>query len=171
MKLTIQRGIRRVALVVGLAGAVAGGFLAWPTAEQIRGLHQRAVIVQKIIRRLREAQPPPKGAILYYSAQRDKIDRGVIPDDASLAGPPETVSVYVNQDDVDKVIVYRRTGLISSVTLKNGETLADAPLEPAWHTYLFPLFAPLAGFLLPWGVIRLLAWTISGFIAKAAETN
>jgi len=71
-------------------------------------------------------------------------------------------TVLIRRWDGTKAIA-NSAGKIFSITLPTGEVIPETP-APGWSKYAGALaFAPL-GFLIPWGLVRLLAWTVAGFL-------
>lgn len=55
---------------------------------------------------------------------------------------------------------------VASIETVDGDTLSPTPAPAAWEYLLVVLF-PVAGFVIPWGVVRAIGWVGAGFVASA----
>lgn len=53
---------------------------------------------------------------------------------------------------------------VASIETEDGQTFYPTPAPAAWEYLLIVLF-PVAGFVIPWGVIRAMGWVGAGFVA------
>ena len=96
-----------------------------------------------------------------------EIDAASKSDDCKLFDPVYAAGlavVSVNLGGIRRVIV-DRAGDASSIELSSGETVQRAE-APRVRAYLILLLYPVLGFLLPWGIVRVLTWVGSGFVAQ-----
>ena len=77
------------------------------------------------------------------------------------------VRMPVDWQDIDQVIADPNRKIVS-IRMRTDEVLRDTPTPSAAQYSRALAFAPL-GFLIPWGFVRLLAWTIAGFLRPADE--
>jgi hypothetical protein len=67
----------------------------------------------------------------------------------------------------DKDHVWNDASGIYSIETDDGQTLYPTPAPAAWEYLLVVLF-PLAGFVIPWGVVRAIGWVLSGFAERTS---
>ena len=65
-------------------------------------------------------------------------------------------------------IHYDVGGAVTSLDLNSGEKITEPASPLSLRMLIVPLFFPLAGFLLPWGFMKCLAWVAVGFTAPKA---
>jgi hypothetical protein len=73
----------------------------------------------------------------------------------------ESMVVSVNLEGV-KDVTFDKNGIVSSVELSTGEMIGRAD-PPALRAYAAVLVYPIVGFLIPWGVIKIITWIGIGF--------
>jgi hypothetical protein len=54
---------------------------------------------------------------------------------------------------------------VASIETDDGQTLYPTAAPSAW-LYLLIALLPLFGFIIPWGVVRVIGWTLAGFVAS-----
>ena len=54
---------------------------------------------------------------------------------------------------------------VASIETEDGQTLYPTAAPSAW-LYLLIALLPLFGFIIPWGVVRAIGWTLAGFVAS-----
>ncbi len=147
--MNLREGTRRLALLLGVVGAILCGVLSWTQLQSTmrqRADHQRfeQLANSSVIR----------GAI--FAAQH-----GLSPDRdngrvASFDLPPQ-ISFGMRS------VNFRDPGFeIQSLDMEDGQTLYPTPAPSAWLYLLIALF-PILGFFIPWGAIRAIGWVGSGF--------
>ena len=149
--MNLREGTRRLALLLGVVGAIVGGFVSY--LELQTALEQRA-------RHNKFEQLANSDAV-----QRDRKD--------FLAGwvsiDPKTGERIPWDQQVDKggimTIHWTKDNEIESIETKN-EYLYPTPAPDAWE-YLLAAFLPVFGFLIPWSVIRAIGWVGAGFVASS----
>jgi hypothetical protein len=143
--MNFKEGMRRVGLVLGICGAVVGGFFAFMTVapawteyqETLQFEHQ---LQTRIIREIVEA------------IQKDKETAGKI--------------IQLKMDGVEKVHV-DKSGEIITIELMNGKELNRRSRKISLVELLgTATILPSVGFLVPWATIRLLMWIVGGFTKK-----
>jgi hypothetical protein len=74
------------------------------------------------------------------------------------------------QSEVDKggikIIHWTKDYGVQSIETEDGQTLYPTPAPSAWLYLLVALF-PILGFLIPWGIVRAIAWMVAGFVQPA----
>jgi hypothetical protein len=155
--------MRRVAILAGLIGLAIGSSISYFQLEQLaraRARHDRfqAFVASPAMARLREwvvaerRKPCSFGCDDHFIFTSDSFKQHMGPVDL----PPEWKVIEEIEMDT--------AGEIVSIKLRTDEVIKETP-APSWSKYAGALaFAPL-GFLIPWGFVRLLAWTVAGFLS------
>ena len=184
--MNLREGTRRLALLFGVVGAIAGGFFSYLTLQP--ALDQRAshnkfeqlansdVVQQK--RKVLQTQidlsaglvpsppigasggPPPGSIIKPIGPQQAS---GVQPN----AGVQFDMSTFIPIPSVVmkggiKTINWSQDYRVVSIETEDGQTLYPTPAPSAWTYLLIGLF-PILGFFIPWGAIRAIVWVAAGF--------
>jgi hypothetical protein len=97
----------------------------------------------------------------------DKPTPGFLPEKPAA---PLTVifeePLEVKTDRIEEVEV-NQTGGVIRLKLENGNMVENTPV-PATASYVEVALIPLVGFLIPWGVIRLITWIALGFLRNSS---
>jgi len=149
----LKEGTRRLALLLGVAGAIGGSFLSYLEFQEIasqRARHNRfeQLATLDAIRHLRTNHQNSSDPYEAYV-------KSVMP---GCCGIKEVVW------DTDHV--WNDASGIYAIAMDDGETLSPTAAPAAWQ-YLFVAFAPVVGFLIPWGVVRAIGWMLAGFVAPS----
>src|ERR1700693_4967453 len=142
--MNFQEGMRRVGLTVGALGALGVAYAAfWPFSELAAQRHRQAEF--KSLLKL------PITRKISLDIAKSKVANAVI----DVQGHPEGIS-QIRTDT---------KGEIDSFTMEDGRavTISEAP---SWFWYLLYPIIVAAGFLLPWGGVRLVTWIVSGFVGS-----
>lgn len=190
--MNVRQGMKRLALFAGVLGAIAGGIVTFVFLSDV--LEQRARhhaferlansdIVQHQ-RKLLQADPyAPNGghAVTEWDAQGNPIQQpggptapassnsdpwAVVKEErsdpfASIAKPLPT---EVDKDGI-KAINWTHNLGIESIDTEDGQTLYPQRSPGIWAC-LVPLFFPVLGFFVPWGLVSAVAWVGAGFAEK-----
>jgi hypothetical protein len=200
------RGMRRLAVLTGIIGLVAGSSIAYFQFEElarVRAQHDRfeTLLAARAMAPFVKTAAAVRHELSSRTGARleDRVKRVTAAMDQaktnglglkfdpgenswwSLTEIPETLPPGEFREPVDYQLLYRSaivlpgqyettamvdsSGKIISVRLSGGggEVISDSP-TPNWSKYAGALaFAPL-GFLIPWGCVRLIAWTVAGFL-------
>jgi hypothetical protein len=145
--MNLHEGTRRLALLLGVAGVIVGGFASYDYLQT--SLNQRArhnkfeqLATSDVIQQERKTQAgwdvidPKTGERTQWEQQ---MDRGGI-----------------------KTILWTKDHEIESIETEDGQTLFPTPAPAAWEYLLVVLF-PVLGFFIPWGSIRAIGWVVTGF--------
>jgi hypothetical protein len=165
--LNLKEGTRRLALLLGVAGAILGGFASYLELQTVlsqRTDHIRleqlanSDVVQHARRSIEisesGASQNPAPAKFDWSAVE------VCPLDASdNAG----CTTDVARGDI-KTIHWAKGLVVKSIEASDGQTLYSTPAPSAWMYCLIALL-PILGFLIPWGAVRAIGWVGAGFVA------
>ena len=187
--MNLKEGTRRLALLLGVVGAILGGFVSYLQLQSTmrqRAEHQRfeqaAIRIEQLGKKTQEA----------YSVYRD-IDPATLgwkvlakypqfwpwvsghalkepdlPGGAVMPTPksfvPDTPSSFVPDQPEpweDANYDWRTLG----IKTPDGQTLYSTPAPGGW-SYAGVILLPLLGFFIPWGVVRAIGWVGAGFIAS-----
>jgi len=153
--MNLREGTRRLALLLGAVGAIAGGFASYSALQTIR--EQRAshnrfeqLAASPVIQQARRSIGT---ACAKDPSNKQCGDATHNPMSEVNSGGIETI--YWNKD--------YQVGLIQT---DDGQNLFPAPAPSAWLYCLIVLF-PIFGFLIPWGAVRSIRWVGTGFAERA----
>ncbi len=167
--MNLREGTRRLALLLGVVGAIAGAFASYVEFQTIlaqRARHNRfeqlaySDVVQQARKRidLSESGPSqnPTPSKFDWSAVR------ICPlDSVDLSG----CYTQVNNGGI-KTIHWSKALEVESVETQDGQTLYPTPALSAWRYPLIALF-PVLGFFVPWGAVRAIGWVGAGFVGSS----
>jgi hypothetical protein len=187
---TWARGMRRVAILAGIVGLAAGGSLAWHQPQelpQVRARHDRfqALVASPATASIRKTADAVQQEL--SSGPGDRLDQVFRSVDKAEAGGMDlnfdqgenngwsvpllnqfeqhlhaTSGAHVVPDQNDVKAIVDPAGKIITIRLRPEEVISGGPV-PGWSKYAGAMvFAPL-GFPIPWGFVRLIAWTVAGF--------
>ena len=149
--MNLREGTRRLALLFGVLGAVAGGYVSYlelqGTLEQsARHNKFQHLATSDVVQQERKSQAgwvvidPKTGERTQWE---QKVDKGGI-----------------------KTIHWTEDQGIESIETQDGQTLYPTPTPAAWQ-YLFVVLVPIIGFFIPWGAVRAIGWVLAGFFQPA----
>jgi len=169
--MNFKEGMRRLALVAGGLGAVAGGYFSY---LQVTGLNARrahhkefqsllsTAAVQKDIQLLKTGLPAakdPTPAFSYAHHGQDWFDAV-----AAIVG--STDGWAVEEGGVSR-IYFDGKGEVNCIATADG--LRVYPVEaPGIGSYVQIPVWPVLGFILPWASLMVFAWIVAGFSHKRA---
>ena len=165
--MNLREGTRRLALLLGVVGAILGGFASYVELQSV--IRQRAD-------HMRFEQLANSDAVKQAKPQSDDpISEFMgLPRDKQLATlqqlPPENqdrllAQIKARRKDGIKTIHWTKDNEITSVETQDGQTLYPTPAPSAWLYLLIALF-PILGFFIPWGAVRAIGWVGAGFVAS-----
>jgi hypothetical protein len=178
--MNLKEGTRRLALLLGVVGAIAGGFASYAELQTVlsqRARHNRfeqlaaSDVVQQERKILKAWTPvqetPPK--IDARTGER------IQPNEQQTASPqqpqtdPYAAIAIPNPSDVNsggiETINWSHDYGVASIKTEDGQTLYPTA-APSASLYLLILLFPLLGFILPWAAIRAIGWVGAGFVAS-----
>lgn len=152
--MNLREGTRRLALLLGVLGAIAGGFvsyLEWQEIQSQRARHNKfeqlaaSDVVQQERKNLAAGwvRIDPKTGERQGWEWPSTVDKGGI-----------------------KAIRWAENYGVESIETEEGETLYSTPAPSAWLYLLIALF-PLLGIFIPWGAVRAIGWVGAGFVQRA----
>ena len=159
--MNLREGTRRLALLLGAAGAIACGFLSYAQLQSTlrqRADHQRfeqlanSDVVKQERKNLQTQAPDFIPANPYAPADPYAA--------IALPNPSD-----VNQGGI-KTINWTHDFGVASIETQDGQTLYPTPAPGAW-SYVLIAILPLLGFFVPWGAIRAIGWVLAGFVQSS----
>lgn len=176
--MNLKEGTRRTALLLGVVGAILGGFVSY--IELQPALEQRAnhikfeqLAASDVVQLERKAiqvpgfgppeDVPPKfnPNAPYTSAAPSKT---YLDDNGNPISQAQRIDSEVNKKGIT-AIHWTDTYGVKSIETDDGQTLYPTPAPSAWLYCLIALF-PFFGFFIPWGAIRAIGWVGAGFTAE-----
>ncbi len=144
--MNLREGTRRLALLLGVVGAILGGFASYAVLQPVmrqRADHQRfeQLANSDVVKQERKGLQTP-------------IDLS--------AGLEFPFSSTVNRGGI-MTINWGHNYEVESIEAMDGQTLYPTPAPSAWLYLLIALF-PILGFFIPWGAIRAIGWVGAGFV-------
>jgi len=190
-----KEGMRRLALLLGAAGAIVGCVFAYAQLQST--MRQRAdharfeqlanSEVAKQAKQDRFTKNAPESGDHFVSDSQTLLPSTV---DAFVAAPEEkqrealaNMSVPAktalldalrqrNESVVDRdgitIIHWTKDYGVESIETEDGQTLYPIPAPSAWAYLLIAAF-PILGFFIPWGAVRAVRWVGVGFISPATH--
>jgi hypothetical protein len=178
--MNLREGMRRIGILLGVCGAIVGGFIAYGDATAVWDRHKaykrfESIMALPTMQNIAKgARKIPKGqtSTLIYDAKTQDIWQAttytaeqidILATLARLATDQldRAAVVLVDLDGIKAVIV-DKAGLVSRIELSTGESVVRIKGPSFWEGFVVFLF-PILGFLIPFGAVRLLAWVGSGF--------
>jgi hypothetical protein len=185
----IKEGMRRVGILLGVAGGLFGGVLAYLEGQSLwnaRAAHLRfeSVMASPTMQQITKAaalRPVSRfggiavecvvpdfdsRAASLTARQRSSFGDLAATESANDDGTCDVLRGHPlldgNHDGINAVHI-NADKTVSSVKLSTGE-LVKRTESPQLKVYLSLFLYPVVGFLLPWGCMRLLAWVGAGFV-------
>ena len=174
--MNLTEGTRRLALFVGIIGAVVGGVASYAVirnAMEAQSRHNAFELLANsdVVRRERkswEGAKLPPGAVPSSSEVGQNAEERP-PDEpkgwevVSVLGTGQAVEF--NPDHL-KTIHWTKDLGVESLDTVDGKTLYPPPAPSRW-LYLLAAICPVLGFALPWGLIWAVGWVGAGFLATS----
>jgi hypothetical protein len=180
--MNVGEGTRRLAILLGVLGAVVGALAGQTGARKLWNARASSTrfeslmsfpTMRKVAKAAKEHKGEfagrvdytvlatvPSGYVLEFSPVKDDIFDQVERQEMEKSG---SMVVSLNLDGIKEVTV-DRTGTVQMIRLANGSPLQRTE-SPSLGSYFEMLLYPAVGFLLPWGVVRALAWVVAGFVS------
>jgi hypothetical protein len=147
-----KEGTRRLALLLGVAGAIYGGFLSYGELQSIA--EQRASYIKFEQLTSSPVAEQAQNSIRLACTQ-DPTDKQCGDD----RYPPMS---EVNSGGI-KTIYWSKDYKVQLFQMDDGQNLFPTAAPAAWD-YLLVVLLPVIGFLIPWGAVRAIGWVLAGFI-------
>jgi hypothetical protein len=159
--MNIREGTRRLALVVGVIGALAGLYPSFLMAPDLLRQRESHNLFQKLV---------SSTSVRNDVAMLEKL-RATPPGYGMIA--TEFGEKARNQDHIAKINYGRSDDgvhmRVDSIEMEDGSTVYNIAYPSTW-LILICLGFPFLGFLLPWGIVMAIGWIVSGF-AQAPKSH
>jgi hypothetical protein len=170
--MNLREGTRRLALLLGVVGAIFGGFVSYAELQSMT--RQRAD--HRLFEQLANSDVVKEAKHWRTLApeQRDKAVALMTPEHKlklakalGFNGTPTQSDVGELDEDGIKTIHWDWTldNQIESIETQDGQTLYQTPAPTAWE-YILVALLPVLGFFIPWGAVRAIGWVGAGFVAS-----
>lgn len=154
--MNLREGTRRLALLLGLAGAIVGGFASYLESQDVRSQRTRHDNFQRL------------SALDLVQQLRSDHQKNTNSSEASV----KTVMpgcCGIKEVVWDSEHIWNDGSGIYSIETDDGRTLYPTPAPTVWSYLLIGLF-PILGFFIPWTTIRAIGWVGAGFVQSAKQT-
>jgi hypothetical protein len=185
--MNLREGTRRLALLLGVVGAIFGGFASYAELQSVLSQRERHVKFELLAnsdhaqkeRKCRllgyasgcfQIKLPP-GATLVEQDQKKQAPAKFDPNAPYTAAPDDPYAATaipipsVVMKGGIKTINWSHDYGIDSIETEDGQTLYPT-LAPSARLYLLVALFPVLGFFIPWGAIRAIGWVTAGFVAS-----
>jgi hypothetical protein len=142
-----REGMRRVGLAFGIIGGLAGSLFAYNELDDTLRQRERAQSFAALLTTPPahvRIPPDTSGRSLTVDFQSDPDNRGISTIDYSRSAVDQPFEI----DSFEKA---------------SGEHIRKTDFPP-FSDYLFVAVIPMLGFLVPWGLMKALAWVGAGFL-------
>lgn len=177
--MNLHEGTRRLALLLGVAGVIVGGFASYDylqTSLNQRARHNKfeqlatSDVVQNE-RKILQAWTPVPETPPKIDPQTGEL---IQPPNGNLLIDPKTGQpvVFDMSTSIPIPSVVMKGGIkainwshnygVESIETEDGQIIIPTPAPAIWEYLLVALF-PLLGFFIPWGVILAIGWVVAGF--------
>lgn len=177
--MNLKEGTRRLALLLGVAGAILGGFASYLELQTVldqRARHNKfeqlaaSEVVQQARKGCFESNAPSENQPWdkYHTLQKNqpqspKGDKLITP--YCFIPDNEPNAFYYTPSELNSSgikTVYFENREIVSIETPDGQKKYPTLAPSAWLYLLIVLF-PIFGFFIPWGAIRAIGWVAAGF--------
>jgi hypothetical protein len=158
--LNLREGTRRLALLLGVSGAIICGVASYLELQDIQS--QRACYNRFEQLAASDVVKQERNNLITGEKQKHTFtDCDIYP----VGTVPYTkfdcyTSVLYNGGI--KAIAWNTDYAIYSIQTEDGQTFYPTQVPSLWKYLLVALF-PVLGFFVPWGVIRAIGWVVAGF--------
>jgi uncharacterized membrane protein YciS (DUF1049 family) len=147
-----KEGIRRLALLVGVVGAILCGLFSYSQLRSALDQTERHAKFEQlasadVVKKLRASLGKP-----------------------SIASPDWNVAATEIHEQGIKTIHWTGDYRVGSIETEDGQTLYPTPHPPTW-TYLLIGLLPVFGFFVPWGAVRAIEWVGAGYKRSPEADN
>lgn len=147
--MNLREGTRRLALLLGIIGAILCGVLSYAQLQsdlQLRADHWtfQRLANSTVVKQARSTKLKTDPYV-KYGGQVISPNPSFVMSNGIFA---------INWTEGYKV---------ASLKMMDGQTLYPTPAPGAWSYLLIAVF-PLLGFLISWGAVRAIGWVVAGFV-------
>ncbi len=189
--MNLREGTRRLALLLGAAGAILCGVLSWAQLQsnlRQRTDHQRfeqlansSIVDKGRVGCFGASAPAEHGPWEKYQTPGTQPKESAVQSDTLPADFFDKHKIYciVSNDDANAAdyspsasesaeikTVHFENRQIASIETQDGQTLYPSPAPGTW-SYLLIAILPVLGFFIPWGVVRAIGWAGAGFVQSS----
>lgn len=176
--MNLREGMRRLALLLGVAGAILGGFASYIELRKTirtKAEHNQFALVSSRIEELgKETQkeypvnndlnPASLGLrVLGKNPQFWPWLSGNVSQRPELPKPWEVYSARQAQPDPWESAAKQDDWRVWGIKSPDGQTLYPTPAPSVWSYFLIPIL-PALGFVVPWGAVRAIGWVGAGLV-------
>jgi len=189
--MNLREGTRRLALLLGALGIIAGGFASYvelQTVLPMRAAHRHfeqlanSPAVQQARasylppwQRHWKVPPKPGDVVVQNQPQQNPVKKDFLDGATRIDGPHNSqenlppgwtyAPSELNRGGI-KTVYWTANLQAASIETTDGETLYPTAAPSAWLYVLIALF-PVLGFFIPWGAIRAIGWVGAGYVDPA----
>jgi hypothetical protein len=140
-----KEGIRRLAILAGILGAVVGGIYAYKNLHNVPSDRYQHKVFEELA--ASDVVTQERSKLLSFKAADSEFNW------------PQTTEV--NGDRV-KTIFWNQDHSVDFFVMQDGGLVISEPSPSIW-SYLLWIVFPALGFFILWGVIRGIGWAVVGF--------
>ena len=181
--MNLREGTRRLALLLGVVGAIIGGFASYVELQTTLGQRARhnrfeQLANPSVVQQARKSCFGGSAQSEHGPWEKYQTPQESVPPltKGDILVPPYCFTPIADPNTADYTPSELNNGGIKTVHFENreiasietldGQTIYPTPAPSAWLYLLAALF-PLLGFLIPWGAVRAIGWVGAGFVAVA----
>ena len=151
--MNLREGTRRLALFLGVIGAMVGGVASYSELQDLReqqASHSRfeQLAASPVVQQARRSI---ETACAQNPSDKQCGDERYVPMSEFNSGGIKTI--YWSKD-------YQ----VEWIKTDDGQNLFSTTPAPAVWEYLLVALFPILGFFIPWGAIRAIGWVVGGFV-------
>lgn len=153
--MNLKEGTRRLALLLGVVGAIAGGFVSYCELQNVReqqASHSRfeQLAASPVVQQARRS--------IETTCAQDPSDK--------QCGYEQYVPMSEVNGGGINTIYWSKDYQVEWIKTDDGQDLFRTTPAPSAWTYLWvALFWIVPGFFIPWGAVRAIGWVGAGFVA------
>jgi hypothetical protein len=171
--MNLREGTRRLALLLGVAGVIFGGFASYMELQAV--LNQRArhnkfeqLAASDVLQQERKCRLAGIMSGCFDLPPGWSIKPMIDPKTGERIPPEKPPSDFSGWDSVVNKgginsIIWTKDYRVASIKTEDGQTLYPTSAPSAW-LYLLIALLPALGFCIPWGAIRAIGWVVAGFV-------
>ena len=146
--MNLREGTRRLALLLGVVGAILGGFASYSELQSTREQRAQDAKFEKLA--ISEVVQQARPSCLS---------------DSPSSGYAKLGSQLQSNSEGIKTIQWNEDCTVAWIQTDAGEWLFPKHTPRSWDYSLIALF-PILGFFIPWGAVRAVGWVFAGFVAS-----
>ncbi len=167
--MNLKEGTRRLAMLLGVVGAILGGVVSYMELQTVLSQRERHNKFERLANS-EVVQDERKCRLLGYTSGCSMIQ---LPPGATLVKQKYTIeksdgtplTSELSKGGIGK-IHWARDYSVESIETEENDYLYPGPAPDRWE-YVFIVFFPILGFLIPWGAVRAIGWVGAGFIQSS----